>query len=664
MDSQPIVNLKSFELTTFEQLVEAPDRFREVYRILTSDDLEARRPWLEKLWPEWVHAEVPDWDNDYFVNIWGEYNQPERYGKARLPLNDLTTRLRKAGALESLHEREDWASIGPSDELSEELEGFYELEYKYHRIRDQEWLGEPGQKERILAEMDTRLRELAASICDKLENVFAGWLEHHALTEPDKWAANWIETYLEEGYGYDDIVGFINGELVRYHTTLDDQLSYRDLEEMPALQGFAQDLYDEVYAGWEEDNPDPEEENPYEDMNLNEFLREYAASWGGSVQMFKIASDYLPPIVPELAEKVLFPLWLERWEAEGIRETRATIARAWEEMGEIASNPEGYELGDLTAKINYFLNLAHQTGSMLDYVEMAYPDVTADFLSVLSGNKAEQRWTRTPEGGTPPDWEREIAGMGAGAGAFTQDIRRRIARNLALGGPRESLLPTAESMAVDLCLKHGLSFEEAVEALHTCPIQEAARRPPAHVFDRASEMLGQIESPNSIGDTDIVDGWAIETHTLGCHREAGVPEDELWDAHWAVYDEYTQEKPKAIVLGDPADGVFATILRPRAPASGRLAFYEPTAESDGRKGPRWKTLDKHRTKLTDEERTEVMEREATWHHGPNGEATPAVWKSIIDDKPWYVTATHRAYQVRPTLKGAISAYHNGIKQTA
>ena len=58
--------------------------------------------------------------------------------------------------------------------------------------------------------------------------------------------------------------------------------------------------------------------------------------------------------------------------------------------------------------------------------------------------------------------------------------------------------------------------------------------------------------------------------------------------------------------------------------------------------PELKTLKAHTRSLSAEERQAA------------GEA--AIRKSVVNGKTWYWSATHRAYQVRPTLKAAITAY--------
>lgn len=72
--------------------------------------------------------------------------------------------------------------------------------------------------------------------------------------------------------------------------------------------------------------------------------------------------------------------------------------------------------------------------------------------------------------------------------------------------------------------------------------------------------------------------------------------------------------------------------------------------------PEIKTLKDNARALDPEERAEVMKAGAVWHHGPDGEATPAVRKAVINGKTWYWCATHRAGQVKSTLKAAIKAF--------
>jgi len=90
----------------------------------------------------------------------------------------------------------------------------------------------------------------------------------------------------------------------------------------------------------------------------------------------------------------------------------------------------------------------------------------------------------------------------------------------------------------------------------------------------------------------------------------------------------------------------------------------PSEKKASKSNPPFETLKKNKKKLTDEERDKVMKAKAVWHHGPNGEATPAVWKSDVKGDIWYVTNTHRAFQARKSLEAAINIYHDFIKSTA
>lgn len=96
-----------------------------------------------------------------------------------------------------------------------------------------------------------------------------------------------------------------------------------------------------------------------------------------------------------------------------------------------------------------------------------------------------------------------------------------------------------------------------------------------------------------------------------------------------------------------------------------MSLHDRLTEAyDGRKGPKFKALKKGKVPLDPEERKLCMDRKAVWHHGPGGAETAAVWKSVIGGKTWYVTNTHRAMNVTPTLKGTIRQFHDFIKGTA
>lgn len=81
---------------------------------------------------------------------------------------------------------------------------------------------------------------------------------------------------------------------------------------------------------------------------------------------------------------------------------------------------------------------------------------------------------------------------------------------------------------------------------------------------------------------------------------------------------------------------------------------------------KFEKLEDNKVPLTDEERKKVMDADAVWHFSHLDKPSPAVWKSKDKKtgKITYVCHTHRAYQDRPTLKGAISIFHSFIKGTS
>lgn len=94
---------------------------------------------------------------------------------------------------------------------------------------------------------------------------------------------------------------------------------------------------------------------------------------------------------------------------------------------------------------------------------------------------------------------------------------------------------------------------------------------------------------------------------------------------------------------------------------GPVSFIERAAERDA---PKFDVLKSNRKPLADEERAKCLKEKAVWHLSNQDKPTPAVWRSEVGGTTYYITNTHRAYNVAPTLEGAIGRFHKVIKQTA
>jgi hypothetical protein len=86
---------------------------------------------------------------------------------------------------------------------------------------------------------------------------------------------------------------------------------------------------------------------------------------------------------------------------------------------------------------------------------------------------------------------------------------------------------------------------------------------------QAQKLLDETD-PQAVGTTTTIGGYAVETHTLGCRREADTPEADWWDQHWAIFDDYNTDG-MSTVIGDPADGKFVTLTPTRKTAAVKTA---------------------------------------------------------------------------------------------
>lgn len=91
-----------------------------------------------------------------------------------------------------------------------------------------------------------------------------------------------------------------------------------------------------------------------------------------------------------------------------------------------------------------------------------------------------------------------------------------------------------------------------IEEINTFKIPENTKK-------RAIELYLKVEGkPQLCGDSDVVDNFWIETHTLGCRNAADCPEEDWIDEHFDIYNEYNSDKI-SMLAGAPEDGIFISI---------------------------------------------------------------------------------------------------------
>ena len=267
-----------------------------------------------------------------------------------------------------------------------------------------------------------KLNPILNSIIEKLSVVFESWLSGHALLSPRTWA----EARTDEDYGGESKIKEAFGEWVRYahdpdgrisvdakvkkyssefyskvfiavYDQIDDQV-YEYAKEMHEADK-ANFEYDLTHAYRDEDKKEAQEKlNRHGDFegfsNAKEALDYIENSYGD-------AKDYLDSIAirdTEIAitanEKVVFPVWFEHWEAEGIVETRENVQKVYDNLITSQNEPD---MSKKMMNINIALNTSHQTGSMMEYVNERF-GVSKDDLDELS-NIGEDKIA---------EWDKEI----------------------------------------------------------------------------------------------------------------------------------------------------------------------------------------------------------------------------------------------------------------
>lgn len=321
-----------------------------------------------------------------------------------------------------LWQRESTSGLVPEDyqgqdeEFEDLLRDWYKLEYVYSMLMNKPFKGNAARKNNILKHVIREFQEVNSTLGAVIAEVFKYWLSLHAINEPYAWAAARVGEGWEEGF--ESIWVNTLWEYIRYHpkfqhntrdpriSTIAEQALLREIEQKPYMKEF---LFE--FVGGKEAFIEAEGENAVDEwlsdpedvtdrLNLpadatDEEVREAAEIRAEESDISEYIggtiSDGINDLDPDDAERFLiavnehfvFPLWFEKWEAEGIVETRENI----EDLYARLLNPP-QELGKHYALVNEALHASHQGGKMLDYLEDYVGSSSLNyFLTSLSEGK-------------------------------------------------------------------------------------------------------------------------------------------------------------------------------------------------------------------------------------------------------------------------------------
>jgi len=288
------------------------------------------------------------------------------------------------------------------------LINYYELYYKYYELTTKPFSGHPKRKENIELQLKTRLISSMENIRNVLLPVFKNWLASHAITKPQEWARARLRDQVDD-IGYDSIYDMSAGDIGEaldsliwewYRYVYPNRQVYqrpnessirsmffqavtKNIANMPNFQAaignnliaiekerrqmdladMGEEEYKQQFGLGENDSAEEHAENvQLSDLDIGDMVSSYYDDMSSLAE--RIDADHLEPVIIELYEKMVFPVWYGTWKKQGIDQTRKNIEVAYKTL----KNTPIDDVNKMAAAISIGLNAAHQTGQMIDYV--------------------------------------------------------------------------------------------------------------------------------------------------------------------------------------------------------------------------------------------------------------------------------------------------------
>ena len=319
-----------------------------------------------------------------------------------------------------------WEHKAMEEPFSNALSAMYELEYKRSMMDSHGFRGAPQRQDNMLKQLEARLVENTSYVRKTLLAVLKNWLSNHALLSPQTWAnarvRNDEDTEMEEGGKFGNMIWeYLRYEKpdssrshkdrnIKFHQLVNNAYNNPNFPEFNNTIGefFLPDyknmLYDELSSdGLEEFNNMYRHENPFqteeqaeeyidnittENLDLESLL--YFEDFDSFEKYMEMAGN-ADSILKEFYQNFVFPIWADKWKAEGIEETRRLVEEAYKNLKK--ASPK--DIGNLIVATQTALTVSHQTGDMIEYVDQftGESDLNA-LMNSLSDGKNVEEWNQ------------------------------------------------------------------------------------------------------------------------------------------------------------------------------------------------------------------------------------------------------------------------------
>ena len=318
-------------------------------------------------------------------------------------------------------------NIDSDGSFSDELEKFYELEYKHSMLSQRPFRGLEQRKENILNGLEKELWDTGENLRIPLLQTFKMWLSSHALMDPGLWAQQRADDDYEhiEEFGEDTTMNGILDEYMKYKN---GNNGWYNPQKGPNWDQAKRELFQEIIKNknnfpslsplWEYIK-EYQKENFLsvflEDGGLQEVNRMYGFNFKSeeevdnnidkivesTVDIYDFVDTHsnlwetlgyagvdMRQFIHEIYQNLIFPGWLKYWKSRGIEKTRKDVENIYK-MLQSSNN----SIPSLKAGINAALHASHQTGEMIEYLEIyAGEHVDPSLLRELSEGNFVEEW--------------------------------------------------------------------------------------------------------------------------------------------------------------------------------------------------------------------------------------------------------------------------------